>query len=150
MANAGPNTGGSQYFITLYPAEWLNGKHTIFGEYVSDADFNKIKKLEVGDVIKKIKFTGDVDLFLSLHKNQIEEWNKILDEKYPNLKKYPIKPLSAWGEEGKKFQEETKAIFARDDEKREDTEWPVPRLIRKIANSFQKPKNMDDSQITEK
>lgn len=30
MANAGPNTGGSQFFFTLYPAEWLNGLHTIF------------------------------------------------------------------------------------------------------------------------
>ena len=84
MANAGPGTNGSQFFITTVPTEWLNGNHTIFGEVVSDDDLKVVKKLSNGDVMKKVVVEGDVDAFLKTQKNRVDSWNKILKQNFSN------------------------------------------------------------------
>ena len=60
MANAGPGTNGSQFFITTVPTEWLNGNHTIFGEVVSESDLEVVKLLSNNDVMERVEISGDV------------------------------------------------------------------------------------------
>jgi peptidyl-prolyl cis-trans isomerase B (cyclophilin B) len=53
MANAGPNTNGSQFFITHVVTDWLNGKHTVFGQVRSGQDV--VNAVKQGDTLKSVK-----------------------------------------------------------------------------------------------
>ena len=55
MANAGPRTNGSQFFITHVPTPHLNNKHTIFGEIIGPEDQNVVDAIQQGDKIQKIE-----------------------------------------------------------------------------------------------
>lgn len=87
MANAGPGTNGSQFFITHVPTDWLNYKHTIFGEVVAPEDQEIVNKVQQGDIIETIEISGDVEKFLEANKDMTEEMDKILAQTMPNLKK---------------------------------------------------------------
>lgn len=76
MANAGPNTNGSQFFITHVPCGWLDGKHTVFGKVVEGMDV--VDAVKQGDVIKSVTVEGDADAALAAKADRVAEWNKIL------------------------------------------------------------------------
>ncbi len=57
MANAGPNTNGSQFFITYTAAPWLNGGFTIFGELIEGMDV--LEQLRERDPLKSPDYEGD-------------------------------------------------------------------------------------------
>jgi peptidyl-prolyl cis-trans isomerase B (cyclophilin B) len=57
MANAGPNTNGSQFFITHVVTEWLDGKHTVFGQVTDKSSQDVVNAIKQGDQIKSLTIT---------------------------------------------------------------------------------------------
>ena len=78
MANAGPGTNGSQFFITHVPTPHLDDAHTIFGAVKSEEDQKIVDQIEQGDQIQTIKIVGEYEeLFSSVE--SVSEWNDVLD-----------------------------------------------------------------------
>ena len=80
MANAGPGTNGSQFFITHIETAWLDGKHSVFGKVVSDTDMEIVNSIVQGDSIKTIAIDGNTDSLLS-DVEEVSMWNEVLDER---------------------------------------------------------------------
>lgn len=85
MANAGPGTNGSQFFITHVPCGWLDGKHAVFGAVVSDADMEVVNAIAQGDTLDNIIIEGDTDALMESQKDRIAEWDKGIDASFPDL-----------------------------------------------------------------
>lgn len=79
MANAGPGTNGSQFFITHVPTPWLDNAHTIFGTVESQADQDVVNAIAGGDTIESVSIEGDASALLESQAARVEEWNKALD-----------------------------------------------------------------------
>jgi peptidyl-prolyl cis-trans isomerase B (cyclophilin B) len=78
MANAGPGTNGSQFFITHVATPWLDDAHTIFGAVQSDADQDVVNAISQGDNIVSVTIEGDTaELLASVE--QVADWNAVLD-----------------------------------------------------------------------
>ena len=77
MANAGPGTNGSQFFITHLETPWLDNHHTVFGEVINKESQNVVNSIEQGDTIESIEIDGELSVDQEV-KDQIEIWNKNL------------------------------------------------------------------------
>ena len=79
MANSGPGTNGSQFFITHVATPHLDDKHSIFGEVVDAIDQDVVKAVAQGDVIESIAIDGDVESLFEQVSDRLSEWNAQLD-----------------------------------------------------------------------
>ncbi len=76
MANAGPNTNGSQFFITHIKTDWLDGRHTVFGHVIEG--ISVVDDIRQGDAIESIAIEGDYQPLLDAHAERIQNWNDAL------------------------------------------------------------------------
>ena len=73
MANSGPGSNGSQFFITHVPTPHLDGKHSVFGEVTKGQDV--VNKIEKGDKITKIDVLDSTDDLFKAQASNIDKWN---------------------------------------------------------------------------
>ncbi len=79
MANAGPGTNGSQFFITHVATPHLDGKHTVFGKVEGETDQEVVNAIAGRDGLVKVTIEGDTTALLAKMSNEVSAWNKVLD-----------------------------------------------------------------------
>lgn len=87
MANSGPGTDGSQFFLTHLATPHLNGLHSVFGKVVSGLPV--VHQLRQRDLINSIVIEGDPTALFERKRAQLDEWNATLDIEFPDLRPAP-------------------------------------------------------------
>jgi len=85
MADAGPGTNGSQFFITHIETPWLDRKHSVFGKVCGAEDQAVVDAIRGGDTIESITISGDLAA-LDKVADRVADWNGKLDKRFPDLR----------------------------------------------------------------
>ena len=85
MANAGPNTNGSQFYITIADlapehVKMLDGSYSVFGQVTSGMDV--ATKISQGDKIRSIEILDSTEPLFAAQAKRLKDWNKVLDQKF--------------------------------------------------------------------
>lgn len=130
MANRGPVTNGSQFFITHKPTPWLDGKHTVFGHVVKGQ--NIVDAIEQGDVMKKVIISKIGKKYKNYNANKTFK-----DSEQKAIKAAEERKIKA-EQEQKKLQEKAQLLSEKANAV---TEEQLNKLILNNKNKFEKLKN---------
>ena len=79
MANSGPHTNGSQFFITHVATPWLDKKHSIFGRVSGSDSQEVVNSIQQDDMITDIEIEGDIEYDQDVQ-DSVDNWNEIIDQ----------------------------------------------------------------------
>ena len=79
MANSGPNSNGSQFFITHVATPWLDNKHSVFGKVTNSLSQDVVNSISQGDIIEAVTIVGDAK-FDDDVQAVVDSWNSVIEK----------------------------------------------------------------------